>query len=363
MSKRIEFLDAAKGIGILFVVLGHNHIKLEYPAIYQVIYSFHMPFFFLLSGMFFKTDYGLVELARRRFHSLVKPFIAYMVIVYSGSILFTKIDLLTIFGRVIKALYAGSNTLEWIPLWFLPHLFLVNLFAFILIKFVYDRLPHLWMRALFLLVVLGVGVAAIQVFWPVRAAILNRSFEMYGLPWSADLLLITTPFFILGYQIKRTFFHPVSPHFGVQDDEQPSYFSWILIAAVVLFIGLHIIFQSTIDFYTRSYGSFVVNTLEAVSGSILVLYLAKWSEKGPMRLLNALKYLGEASVVILIFHLVPQEFLYPKLISLNMNMFLASALSFCAGVVFPLLLFAWVIRPNRLLSSWFGLSQPEREAH
>src|SRR5436190_13636462 len=99
MSTRIEFLDAAKGIGILFVVLGHNHIKLEYPLIYQVVYSFHMPFFFLLSGMFFKSDYGLVELIRRRFNSLLRPFIAYLLIVYTGSVLFTKIDLPTIIGR------------------------------------------------------------------------------------------------------------------------------------------------------------------------------------------------------------------------------------------------------------------------
>ena len=168
MTKRIEFLDAAKGIGILFVVLGHNHIKLEYPAIYQVIYSFHMPFFFLISGMFFKTDYGFVELARRRFNSLLKPFLAYMVIVYTASIFFTKVDLPTILGRVMKALYAGPTTLEWIPMWFLPHLFLVNLLAFLLIKFVYNRLPHLWMRALFLLLILGAGVATIQAFWPVR---------------------------------------------------------------------------------------------------------------------------------------------------------------------------------------------------
>jgi len=373
MTKRIDYLDVAKGIGILFVVLGHNHIKLDYPIIYQVVYSFHMPLFFMLSGMFFKTDYSLPELARKRFNSLLKPFIAYMVVVYVGAILFTRIDLMTIFGRIAKALYAGPNTLEWIPLWFLPHLFLVNLLAFVLIKFVYDHLPHLWMRILCLAAMLGLGVATIQLFWPVDFSILNHSFEFYGLPWSADLLLITTAFFMLGYEIRRTFldrstgFH----HFG-----------WVLVAAIALFVGLNIVFPSTIDFYIRSYGTFakmnvtfpptldvyirscgpaIVSTLEAISGSVLILFLAKWLEKGPARLFGALKYLGTASIVILIFHYPPQEFLYPKLIALNMNTILASGLAFCAGVLFPVLLFAWVIRPNRWLSSWFGLSQPKPE--
>ncbi len=352
MTKRIEYLDAAKGIGILFVILGHNHIKLEFPAIYQVVYSFHMPFFFLLSGIFFRTDYGLIELARRRFNSLLRPFIAYMVIVYSGAIFFTKIDLPTIFGRILKALYAGPNTLEWIALWFLPHLFLVNLLAFFLVKFAYDHLPHLWMRALFLIAILGTGVATIQLFWPVKYPLPNHTFEFYGLPWSADLLLITTAFFVLGYEIRRTFLDSltVSP-----------YSPWIFVGALVLFAGLNIAFHSTIDFYIRSYGGFVVNTLEAVSGSMLILYAAKWLEEGIPRIFDVLRYLGGASIVMLIFHFVPQDFLYQKLITLNMNTLLASAIAFCAGVLFPVLLYAWVIRPNAWLSTWFGLSQPQPE--
>lgn len=352
MSKRIEYLDAAKGIGILFVVLGHNHIKLDYPILYQVIYSFHMPFFFLLSGMFFNPDYGFIELARRRFNSLLKPFIVYMAIVYAGAIFFTKIDLLTISGHIVKALYAGPNTLEWVPLWFLPHLFLINLFAFILVKFVYSRLPHLWMRILFLAAMLGAGVATIQLFWPVRFSVLNHTFAFYGLPWSADLLLITTAFFILGYEIRRTFLDGLTG---------PLSSRWVFMGALVLFAGLNIVFQSTIDFYIRSYGSFVVNTLEAVSGSVLLLVVAKWLEAGPARIFGALKYLGAASVVLLVFHYVPQEFLYQKLITLNLNTFLAAVLAFCAGVLFPLLLFAWVIRPNPLLSSWFGLAQTQKQ--
>src|SRR6185369_14955458 len=119
-----------------------------------------------------------------------------MIVVYAGSIFFTKVDLPTIFARIIKALYAGPNTLEWVPLWFLPHLFLVSLFAFLLVKLIYGRLPHLWMRVLFLVAMLGLGVATMQLFWPVRFSLAGRAFEFYGLPWSADLLLVTTAFFL-----------------------------------------------------------------------------------------------------------------------------------------------------------------------
>lgn len=346
MSKRIAYLDIAKGIGILFVVLGHNHIKLEYPIVYQVIYSFHMPFFFLLSGMFFNPAYSFAELARKRFNSLLKPFLAYMLIVYSASIFFSKIDLPTIFSRIGKAFYAGPNTLEWVPMWFLPHLFLVNLLAFVLVKLIYDRLPHWGLRILLLAGMLWLGTETIQRFWPVRYPVLGRSFEFYGLPWSADLLLITTSFFLLGYEIRRSF---------LEKADGFRYAGWGALAALVLFVGLHVFYNTTIDFYIRRYGPVIVSTLEALSGSLLILWLAKKLENGPALLVNMFKYLGSASMVLLIFHFVPQEFLYPKLVALNINTLVASLITFCAGVLFPVLLYTWVIRPNKWLSGWFGV--------
>ena len=51
-KKRIEYMDIAKGIGILLMIIGH--IKLEHEKITTFIYSFHMPLFFLISGYFFK---------------------------------------------------------------------------------------------------------------------------------------------------------------------------------------------------------------------------------------------------------------------------------------------------------------------
>jgi len=375
MSTRIGYLDAAKGIGILFVVLGHNHIKLEYPLVYQVVYSFHMPFFFLLSGMFFKAEGGFLDLVRRRFNSLLRPFIAYMVIIYSGSIFFSKVDLPTIFGRILKAFYAGPNTLEWVPLWFLPHLFLVNLCAFLLARFVYERLPHVWLRALFLAILLGAGVAAIRLFWPVTFSFAGREFEFYGLPWSADLLPVTIAFFLLGYELRRSFF---------DNPNVSRYSGWVFAAALILFAGLHAVFSYTIDFYIRSYGASansgapagilglvapVVVTLEAIAGSLLILGLARGLEKGPSPgqfagtswLFSVLKYLGAASVVILIFHFVPQDFLDTKLMGMRAGVLAASALSFVAGVLFPLALFALVVRPNPLLSAWFGLPRERKD--
>jgi fucose 4-O-acetylase-like acetyltransferase len=50
MKQRETWADIAKAIGILGVVLGHAGV----PSIAKYMYWFHMPFFFLISGYFFK---------------------------------------------------------------------------------------------------------------------------------------------------------------------------------------------------------------------------------------------------------------------------------------------------------------------
>ena len=52
MKNRIPFIDTAKGIGIILMVLGH--IGLGSYA-YSSIYSFHMPLFFFISGLLFSA--------------------------------------------------------------------------------------------------------------------------------------------------------------------------------------------------------------------------------------------------------------------------------------------------------------------
>ena len=49
MTKRIEWIDTAKGIGLICVILGHMRV----PYLSTWIYTFHMPLFFFLSGAVF----------------------------------------------------------------------------------------------------------------------------------------------------------------------------------------------------------------------------------------------------------------------------------------------------------------------
>ena len=73
--QRNSQIDTLKGIGILLVVLGHNWITLEEKGtLFQLIYSFHMPLFFIISGVFTKEKENLLSFTKNKIDSILKPY-------------------------------------------------------------------------------------------------------------------------------------------------------------------------------------------------------------------------------------------------------------------------------------------------
>ncbi len=136
MSKRIEYLDIARGIGILLVVLGHNDLGAVSPFAHQVIYSFHIPLFFFLSGYFINTSIAFLDYFKKRFHSILTPYLFTIFLIYFTSVSFEKMSFQNAIGRIAKSLYGSINYIDWGQLWFLPQLFVVSLYAFIFITLV-----------------------------------------------------------------------------------------------------------------------------------------------------------------------------------------------------------------------------------
>ena len=52
-KQRIDWINIAKGLGILAVILGHCHLP---EKVWNSIYSWHMPIFFVISGYFYRIQ-------------------------------------------------------------------------------------------------------------------------------------------------------------------------------------------------------------------------------------------------------------------------------------------------------------------
>lgn len=341
MSKRIEYIDIARGIGILLVVMGHNDFALVSPFAYQVIYSFHMPLFFFLSGYFINTTIGFWDFFKKRFNSLLKPFLFTLFLIYFGSLSFGKMGFETAILRIVKSLYGTGRYIDWVQLWFLPHLFVVSLYAFVFYALM-KKVHHQYVRWAILLLTLGIAGLFLQSFYPFPLSLAGKSYELWGLPFSLDLVLLSGFFFILGSETRQITSEQI---FG----------NWVfLIVTGTAMILLNIFFSARIDLNTRTYESFVVNTAESITGILFVLAVSRQIELHAARLASFFKYVGRISLIILIFHVPIQDFWGQKIRGLTDNAPLSIWIGFLMGVVGPILIYELFIRRNPIASFWFG---------
>lgn len=341
MPKRIEYLDIARGIGILLVVLGHNDFGAISPFFHQVIYSFHIPLFFFLSGYFINTSLSFFDYSKKRFHSILKPYLFTIFLIYFTSISFEKMGFQTAIGRIIKSLYGSIDYIDWAQLWFLPNLFVVSLYAFIFIVVV-SKLRNRWVTWAILLATLVISLPLLRIFYPFPISIFGKEYELLGLPFSLDLMLLSGFFFILGNEVRQGTsegtFSPI----------------WLLIGTGIGLIVLNIVFPYSVDIAKRVYESLFVNTAEALLGILFVLALSRQIELHAGGLAPLFKYLGNISLIILLFHVPIQGFWGQKVMTLINNFPLSILVGFIMGVLGPILIHEIFIRFNPVASYWFG---------
>lgn len=124
MKKRIEYLDVAKGILIILMVLGH---VFESGPVFQYIYSFHMPAFFIISGILFNysstLNKTLYENFKTKICGLIIPLLFFEIIGVLCDILRFGITL-NPFGYICNTLMLDLNNG---PSWFLWALFIAEM--------------------------------------------------------------------------------------------------------------------------------------------------------------------------------------------------------------------------------------------
>lgn len=341
MVKRIEYIDIAKGIGILLVVMGHNDFAVVSPYAYKVIYSFHMPLFFFLSGYFINPSIGFWNFFKKRFNSLLKPYFFTIFLIYFVSVSFGKMGFQMAITRITKSLYGTGHYIDWVQLWFLPHLFVVSLYAFVFYAVV-SKVNSRFARWLILLLTLGLASIFLTTFYPFQLSISGKEYTLFGLPFSLDLILLSGFFFILGGEAR----HVTSERlFG------NGLFLLVTGAAVML---LNLFFSQRIDLNTRLYESFLINTVEAIAGILFILALSRQVELRTERLASLFKYFGKISLILLVFHVPIQDFWSQKILAVTGNDPLAIWLGFFMGVLGPVIIYELFIKLNPVASFWFG---------
>ena len=341
MSKRIEYIDVARGIGILLVVLAHNDFGYVSAFAYKVIYSFHMPLFFFLSGYFLNVSMPFVDFVKKRFTSLLKPYLFTIFLIYFGSVSFGIMGFAAAIRRIVKSLYGSGQYIDWVQLWFLPHLFAVSLYAFLFFA-IFGRWNNRYIRWAALILSLGVSSLFLESFYPFSLSVFGKSYELFGLPFSLDLVLLSGFFFILGSEIRQ-----VMPEKTFEN-------IYLLLGSGIVMVLMNRFLSPVIDFNTRLYESYWINTVEALIGILFVLALSRQIELRTKRFASLFGYLGRISLFILLFHVPIQDLWARKVRAIVDNMPLSIWIGFFMGVAGSALIYELFVKMNPVASRWFG---------
>lgn len=134
-STRYNWVDWCKSIAIFLVIWGH--LPMHSIAI-SIIYSFHMPLFFLISGYLYKPQKTAKEEFKKNFKTLFVPYLIYQLIFYPywmvrESLVFHQS--FTIYDSIIRPIIQSlaSNAING-PTWFIYCLLSFKIYAYCIQK-------------------------------------------------------------------------------------------------------------------------------------------------------------------------------------------------------------------------------------
>lgn len=194
-SLRNEYFDILKGVGILVVFLGHSAYMETLP--FRFAYSFHMPLFFLVSGIFFDLEKVVTwaGLFRKILKNLLIPYLFFCGVAFA-----LKFDVnypcwrCDPLGEVFKILCGRGGG----PIWFLVCLAMVQLSTFFLNRILSCLrldLPRFWP----ILACVFMCVAQAVSWWTPRGVIERMPLMLTSVP--AGLV-----FFLAGCGGRKLFF-------------------------------------------------------------------------------------------------------------------------------------------------------------
>ncbi len=340
--KRVVFIYIAKGIGILLVVAGHNWIILASKGeLYRIIYSFHIPLFFILAGIFFNIEKPLGLIIKEKFTSLLIPYFVTGILALVFSAIFIR-NTTALSKELFGLIYATGPHLQWVNLWFLPNLFLVSILCWGCLQLFKHYHLQISAQVFIVTVFILIGWLTIRMFWGMEFIWENQPIKINGLPFSADIALLASAYFLIGYILQNWVKNPKNTLV-------------IFIIASTLFIGLHLISNYTTDLNLRRYDMPVIATTLALAGSAMVLIFSKFIEN--IRIIGkTLAYLGRNSIVILLYHSFFQDILFSILAEYSKRFFYIGVITFLASVIGSIIVIE-IINHTKLLQSIFKTSK------
>lgn len=299
-KNRIGWIDIAKAIGIIFVLINHAELQLGFVTFLGGM--FYMPVFFVLSGYTYKDncDESMKTFIVNKAKRLLIPYACFQLILV-GMITIKSIIAKQSIAQILfpllgafysrNALYANAtdtfakvpnNNINLMtsfpaPLWFLTGLFI----TLIIYKLIMTLAKGNEKRGL-----LYVGIS-------ILIGIILKYLCPILLPWSIDTALISVGFIHIGKIMKKE-------NLVYRLYKKPFY----ILAVFLVFITTSYINGSG-NMSIRNFGnSVLLYIFVGGTGSVLVMLISKFIEEHSKRAKGTLEMIGIHTIGILALHLV-----------------------------------------------------------
>lgn len=272
IKKRLDWLDVSKGIAIVCTIVGH--IAPFNGNIRNIIFSFHMPLFFILAGYTLKqvTYEQLVSVTVKDFKRLLIPVFVMKIMQFILEIVIHHAEIKSCAKMIGLSILWGNGCSYWkFPgigvVWFLLALFFAKFLFRISLNLVQNY------RCIFYLFI---------------AFAFSELGKKIWLPQNFDLLFPAMLFMYAGYLLKNKIVEDSKylKVFGICSFVFWIYMSW--------YKGIHI------ELATRSYPYSLISILIALCGSLCVIQFSKSIEA--LKISKTLIFLGKYSLDLLCIH-------------------------------------------------------------
>lgn len=270
---RIHYLDIAKGIAMILVILGHTK-KLIPTNVVWWLYTFHMPLFFMLSGMVLNIDkYNFKEFFWKKFKTLIISYICLSLIGWFWVMIVRNpadfINQKTL-DKLIGIFLGKRGSKYYFSMWFLTALFISEILIYLYIKLTKNKKAF---------VILGFLISAI-----IGCLIISRIDK--GFYWSLDLVPSAISFSMVGYLLKSY-------------KEKITFNKLVYILLMFVFLGVNILVgylnyrnNGRADLYELNIGNPIYYYISAISGSLFAIIVSKGIHKE-----RVLEYIGRNSLI------------------------------------------------------------------
>ncbi len=276
MSKnRVDYIDVAKGLGICLVIWGH--LFTYGSQISSIIFSFHMPLFFFLSGMVYNPNKNTCfkECLKRKVRSVLVPYIVFLCIGLGITLIIpTWRKELNIDVLKQQLLIGAPEALHVGQVWFLICLFEVELVFYFFHKYVIKN--NRFMTVCILLFTIWLA-NNISIVWP----------HCYAgrLPLKLDSMIMAFSFYSIGFLLKDIF-----------NDKDFVKKNIILIIPLLYFV-LHSYTNGWVNIAICAYNNLYYYLFFSLLGTFVIIYISQVLKKSKL-----LSYIGRNSLVIFSLH-------------------------------------------------------------